>query len=518
MKDMILKKFRCNTHQMFFLSNCDLLVYLIILFNFILYIFIQDLSYQNFFPYNQGDKGVIYQILYNTVVHGQFFYSSINGGAIDTGRFILLIFIPFFYIYPDPITVSIISSFLISIGALPVYWLAKKSGLTDKNGLIFVCLYFLFPSISWLYLESVKEIIFALPFLTFAFYFLYVKSFKRFLIFLFLIGICKINAPLILIMFGVYAFLENYEKKWILAPIILGSSLISFQLLFLNPYFKYLSMILYEYNYTGFSLNVIPRERFAYITHNPVEILSHLFSWDTISYLFILLIPFCFISLLKPKILILGIPVFLENLLSDFPPQQMINWHYVTIPTFVIICSAVLAFSSLDRKLSDQTKKLILILFIVSSIVSFINFSAISDTIILMNNYNNEYQGKLDPLGISQNNSEHFLQTINEIPHNASIFSSLHFGPYIFKNSKIKYYDWNNANLSDNYDYILFKTSVFQNYDMYMNLFNLSNNNNYEILYYDNKIVIIHKIQKFKNFVRNFNPTIIFRLFAISSG
>ena len=129
------------------LISIDGVVAFIILANFILYVTILIYSHQHFFTFNEGDKGIMYQMFYNTIVHGDFFYSSIIGGfGIDWGnRYILAFFLPFMYIYPDiPIIFSILSTILLSLGALPVYWLAKNASKSDQIGLLFVILYFLY--------------------------------------------------------------------------------------------------------------------------------------------------------------------------------------------------------------------------------------------------------------------------------------------------------------------------------------------------------------------------------------
>ncbi|WP_394325982.1 DUF2079 domain-containing protein [Methanosarcina horonobensis] len=189
-------------------------------------------TYEYLCSFNAYDKGIMYQLFHNTVVHNHFFYSSINGGGVidfvGHQRYIFLLLLPFFYIHPHPITFSIISSLLLSLGAFPVYWLANEVSKSKKISLVSVMIYFLHPTVSWLFLESVKEEIFALPFLLFAFYYMYVKSFNKFLFFLFLACICKENISLVAVMFGVYAFIEKYEKKWIYTPLILGIGIFFF--------------------------------------------------------------------------------------------------------------------------------------------------------------------------------------------------------------------------------------------------------------------------------------------------
>jgi uncharacterized membrane protein len=351
-------------------------------------------------------------------------------------RYIHLLFWPIFYIHPHPETYSFISTLLLSLGAIPVYLLATDISESKKVGLYFSTLYFIHPSVSWLFLNSVKEEVFALPFLLFAFYFMYKKSFKLFVVFLFMACICKENIPLVAIMFGAYAYLNKLNNKWVITPMILGSSVFCIEIFILQPYFANLSYSLYGHESIGFLIHRYSylgdsiAEIIYYSLTNPLLILHHLLTWPNLKYLLILFSPFCFISFLRPKVLVIGLPVFMLNLLSNQDVTRQIFWHYVSVPVFVIICSAICSISIITRKSNKNVVNLFMLIIAISSLVSFYTFGAIPETIERIN----LNTGRVNEINL-------LTLAFREIPHSSSVLCSSDLGPYFYKHKNLQYHE-----------------------------------------------------------------------------
>ena len=478
------------------LDTNDKIAILIICSFFTISLVVLHISYIDYFPYNEGDKGVIYQLFYNTVVHGNFFYSSINGGMIDFAghqRYFLLLLLPFFAVYPYPITISFISSALLALGALPVYWLSSEISKSKRIGLLFVFLYVMYPSISWLVLESVKEEIFALPLLLFAFYYMVRGSFSKFIIFLFLAGICKQNIPLVIIMFGVYAYLEKMDRKWILAPVLLGSGFLAIEFFVLQPFFTQLSSNMYGYAGDS-SILTFTGSRYSYLGNTPsamvINALSHpmlifnkIFSGETLTYITLLLVPVGFISLLKPKILLIGLPIFLQNILSIVTYQTMLSWHYVSILVFVIIVAAIFAFADLYNKLPKTFKPGLIILLILFSGASFFYLSAASDT-----------YSHITSASLKNDDSAQLTRVLENIPEDASVLSSIKFGPYVYRSKEVSYPFWTGKPVSTVYDYyVLDRTGLnyYNSYSAFAQMNQLMDTGKYETKYTSGQTIII---------------------------
>lgn len=501
--DKFQKIIQCGASE----KNLDIIAYASIMLVFCAYLLLLHYSYGHFFAFNEGDKGVMYQLVYNTAVHGDFFYSSINGGLIDFAggqRYILILLLPFFSIYPHPITFSVISSFLLAIGALPVYWLASKAADSKKIGLLFVWVYFFYPSVSWLFLESVKEEILALPLLLFAFYYLYQKNYWPCVVFLILAALCKQNIPFVVMMFGVYAYLGNYDRKWVLSPIIIGSAILSVEVLVLKPYFIALSSDLYQsdlsntfQSFTGGRYSHLGNS-FSDIVSNsirdPAIVLDTLFTADNCAYLILLLLPVCFISICEPKVLVIGLPVLLQNVLSSSVSQKMITWHYASVLVFVVLAGAILSFPHIYRRLSNGHKKVFVTILLIVSLFSFLAYGPAIET--LHNTYNMKSSGdrapvQFDYLGISLENKDRLHASLNEIPANASIMTTHNFGPYLYTHENVSYLDWSKKPFDENYDYYLLRIDVLREYSRFEVFQKILQRPDMQVKYYDGQYVIL---------------------------
>lgn len=469
----------------------DALVLLLFFSNFFLYIFLLNSTYAYMCPFNAFDKGIMYQLFHNTVAHNHFFYSSINGGGIidfvGHQRYIFLLILPFFYIYPHPITFSIISSFLLSLGAFPVYWLANEVSKSKKISLVSVIMYFLHPTVSWLFLESVKEEIFALPFLLFSFYYMFIKSFNKFLFFLFLACICKENIPLVAIMFGVYAFVEKYDKKWVYTPLILGTGIFSFELLYLKPYFADLSHQLYGYIFT--SQSGMLAGRYSYLGTSAIDMVfnlltsphllfKYMFTQESLNYLLILFLSVGYISFFSPKVLLIASPVFLQNFLANAPAQRMINFHYSAVIIFVIICSAIFSLSSINKKISTKKLNLALIVLIALNLYSFSTYGGVGKAISDINS-------------APKDEAHEFLKNVSRIPEDSNILCSGDMGCYFYRNLNVTYMGDYQRDNPDSYDYIVIERAPLASYSVYQNI--NSYLKNHELFYLNSHCFILER-------------------------
>lgn len=89
------------------------------------------------------DLGIFSQALYSTIFHGKLFYYTVESYVNPTGTYfaihfspILFTLIPFYYILPKPETLLIIGSFILALGALPLYILTRR--LTGSNRIAFL--------------------------------------------------------------------------------------------------------------------------------------------------------------------------------------------------------------------------------------------------------------------------------------------------------------------------------------------------------------------------------------------
>ena len=94
------------------------------------------------------DLGIFNQVFWSTL-HGRFFYYSVEpwfGQSFFGVHFspILILVIPLYAVYPHPESLLVLQSFIIALGALPLYLLAKDE-LNERLALLFSLLYLAHP-------------------------------------------------------------------------------------------------------------------------------------------------------------------------------------------------------------------------------------------------------------------------------------------------------------------------------------------------------------------------------------
>jgi len=115
------------------------------------------------------DLGNMVQTVWNTA-HGHFLQMT-SGDGVQISRLaahfdpILAVFAPLWWIWPSPEMLLVVQAAAVSLGALPVFWLARKHLYSELAGLGFAHVYLLYPATEWLTLNEFHPVALACPFL-----------------------------------------------------------------------------------------------------------------------------------------------------------------------------------------------------------------------------------------------------------------------------------------------------------------------------------------------------------------
>jgi uncharacterized membrane protein len=128
--------------------------------------------------FNTGryDLGNMVQTVWNTA-HGHFLQMT-GGDGVQISRLaahfdpILAAFAPLWWIWPSPEMLLVVQAVAVALGALPVFWLARKHLGSEQAGLGFALVYLLYPATEWLTLNEFHPVALACPLLLFAFWYL----------------------------------------------------------------------------------------------------------------------------------------------------------------------------------------------------------------------------------------------------------------------------------------------------------------------------------------------------------
>jgi uncharacterized membrane protein len=275
------------------------------------------------FDYIDMDLAAYNQILWN-IVHGSL-YSSILGVNFlgHHAHFIFFLLAPLYFFLQSPLTLVFLQIFSLGLAAYPIFLIARDE-LTEQLGVALVIAYLLYPAMGYTALYEFHVTTFATAFLSFMFYFFIKQEFRLFILFMILSLLCQENIPLVIIPFGIFAFLKKRSLKWWLLPILAAGVWFGLIVGKLMPYLnKDTVQFISIYRHLGHSL---PEVAIFIITH-PLLVVKMMFTPEKLSFLFKLFGPLCFFPLLDGRILISGL-LFLQHLLSIRSPEYMIEYHY----------------------------------------------------------------------------------------------------------------------------------------------------------------------------------------------
>ena len=249
---------------------------------------------------------------------------------------ILVFFAPFWWLWPSPSMLLTAQAVAIALGALPVFWLARKHVGSERAGLGFALAYLLYPAVQWLTLNEFHPVALACPLLLFAFWYLDEDRLVQFAVFAALAALTKEEIPLVVAGLGVWYALSRRRFREGAAIAALGLCLTAVSIEIVMPHFNAgASSRFYErYGALGGS----PREVVETIFTHPGRLFTTAFDREGIHYLIDLFLPLALLFAAAPLALIAAAPELALNLLSATHTQSSIHHHYTAglIPPLVV--------------------------------------------------------------------------------------------------------------------------------------------------------------------------------------
>jgi uncharacterized membrane protein len=261
---------------------------------------------------------------------------------------ILVLFAPLWWIWPHPSLLLTVQALAVALGALPLFWLARKHTGSDDAALGFSLAYLLFPATEWLTLNEFHPIALACPLLLFAIWYLDEDRLLPFAFFALLAALTREEIPLVIAGLGLWYALSH--RRWLAGGVIAAAGLaaagVAVQVVI--PHFHHGSKSSFygRYNAVGGSASGMVRTLF---TH-PGRLLSIAFDHRGTHYLLDLLLPMAALALLAPLFLIALVPELALNLLSSVDAQSSIHYHYTAAEIPILFAAAAIGASRLRRR------------------------------------------------------------------------------------------------------------------------------------------------------------------------
>ncbi len=432
----------------------EIAIYVFVICYTLIFSYFTILKYYSFSAY-AWDLGIFDQSLWTTVHAGKLFFSTVEQFISPTGIFfgthfspILFLILPFYAIQSSPLTLLVFQSFILGLGAVPLYFLAKRVLNVRTTAVVFSLVYLLYPplqGITWFdfHLQSFLPLLF---FCTI--YYLSKENWYQYFFCLFLSLMIAENVSVIVLFIAAYCFwlyrkqLVNFirkrartDKRIFIAPltVVMALSWWFLAVWIQETYFPINSAYLHLYkavdNWSILGIQNDPATLPLYLILNVGKGIEA-FSYDfylKLLYVFLLFGPLLFMSfrsLLSGITLSWLVPAFFSN----YSPYYMLGTHY---PAYVIAFIFVGALYGMKKNitsprfpsLSFHTKSLLLSGFLFAVFVS-----PLSPMMLVLND---NLPGFSDYYPPSITAHDKTLQTIVDIvPRNVSILTQNNIFPH----------------------------------------------------------------------------------------
>jgi uncharacterized membrane protein len=308
--------------------------------------------------FNTGryDLGNMVQTVWNTA-HGHFLQMT-SGDGRQISRLaahfdpILALFAPLWWVWPSPEMLLVVQAIVVALGALPVFWLARKHLHSERAAVGFAIVYLLYPATQWLTLNEFHPVALACPFLLFAFWYLDEDRLVPFAIFAVLAMTTKEEVGLVVAGMGIwYAIRRRGRVGAVIAAAGVLVSAVAIAVVIPHYNAGAESAFYGRYDAIGGSAGGIAKTA---VTH-PWRIVEAAFHTNDVHYLFHLLLPLGFLFLLSPVVLIAVLPELALNMLSATSTQTSIHFHYTAGAIAPLVAASVLGAAVLARRFPAST-------------------------------------------------------------------------------------------------------------------------------------------------------------------
>ena len=296
------------------------------------------------FGYYDWDLAMYAQAMWN-LAHGSLDVSLFGTNFLTNhAEYISFLLVPLFLIFQHPLTLIALKIFSVTAGGYIFYRIAQPL-LGWRVSCLLMVLYLFYPANIYMLLYEFHFENLAVVFIFLLYFFYRNERFMAFTVTTLTMALIKENITLIPIMCGIYSIFAKRKNKWgwVVIPIlIVGGSFYLSQFL-ITPYLRMqthlpnLNQYLGQYTALGTTPQTIAQTMFF----KPHHVISLIAADKNLFYFQQLFGPLFVLPLFSPQILFLGLPIFLQHVLSASMQTHTIYYHYTaTVVPFIFLATA----------------------------------------------------------------------------------------------------------------------------------------------------------------------------------
>jgi uncharacterized membrane protein len=257
----------------------------------------------------------------------------------DHTSFILLPLVAVYWVLPSAKVLLVAQAAALGSGAIPTFLLARDKLRDEWLAAVLAVVYLLHPAVGLTNLEQFHPDVFEVPLVLFALWFMVRHRWTGYGVCVVALLLTKEDTALLTFALGIYVAVRHDRRVGVATCV---GSLVAMA--------TALWWILPMYNGVG-SLNSwrVPFGGLSGLIRtalvHPGRVISYLGKDDRPWYLWQMFVPFAWLPLLAPRVLLIGFAPLAANVLSTFYYQHHINYHYGTLVLPVLVASTIFAIA-----------------------------------------------------------------------------------------------------------------------------------------------------------------------------
>ena len=279
---------------------------------------------------------------------------------------ILVLLAPLWALAPTPLTLAAAQIAACGLGALPVFWLARRHLGSEAAAGLLALAYLAYPWLAWTALDALHPVTFAIPLFLFAIWFLDTRRYGAFALCAILILATGELMGLPLAALGLWHWLSGGQRRAGLAVTGFGVAWTLICLLVVVPAFRTGENPFYgRFASVGGSPQGVVETAFT----NPGAIVSALASGADVSYVLLLAVPLAGAFLFGPALAAVALPQLVVNGLSDWPTTTDPRHHYIAGVVPFLFAGAIFGLARLRSAYRTRAALAILLLSVTLAVV-----------------------------------------------------------------------------------------------------------------------------------------------------
>ena len=258
----------------------------------------------------------------------------------DHSSFLLVPLAPVYWVAPDPAALLVVQSAALGLGAVGTFLIGRETLRSEWLACGVAVAYLLQPAVGWTGLDEFHPDAFEVPLLIFAIHFMLQRRWRPFIWMVVALLLVKEDVALLTFMLGLYVTLFHHRRVGLAVSGMSVVWLLAATFAILPAFNGVGTLDSWRVPFGG--TGGLAR---ATLTR-PWDVIARLAGPSQREYLAQILLPAALLSFLSRPLLLVGIGPLLSNLLSTWPYQRDVQYHYSTLLVPIVIASAVLGIAT----------------------------------------------------------------------------------------------------------------------------------------------------------------------------